>query len=417
MKKHLLLIVMTFTAVFCYTQNVTVFVLSPPEKEIQDVEKISIMNFKGEKGKLLADYMTSFLLQDDRGIRDLSGNLFSKGTKGQTYLKGARTNVFSLVERNEIDKVLQEQNLSNSGLIDDTQAAEIGKILGIDAIITGSVSYTHKDEDTKKEGRDSKGNYWVKYCKKRIVTAEARMKIISTSTGEILGTTDSKVSKYESACNDERSGISSPSQIATKCVNDIAYYLCNYFNPYFKAMKYDFPKIKEKEYKSQGKEAKKFLQDYNFKQAYSIFKGIYDVDPYNTSTLVSLAYINDIYGNYDKSLEYAEILYELDPNDFKDAYNWVQREVEMRDKLAKLGVMIEEQELVQDENALADKVKTKGSRSDRYEVKDKPSKGAKTVSKVPGDLEFVILKEEGDWFLIQLIGGKEGYIHNDDVKR
>jgi len=130
MKKQLFLISMTIMAMFCYAQDVTVFVLSPPEKELPGVEKISIMNFKGDKGKLLADYMTSFLMQDERGIHDLSGNLFSKGTEGKTYLKGARTNVFSLVERTEIDKVLQEQNLSNSGLIDDTQAAEIGKILG-----------------------------------------------------------------------------------------------------------------------------------------------------------------------------------------------------------------------------------------------------------------------------------------------
>ena len=313
MKKNLLLIAMTLTAMLCFAQDVTVFILKPPEKELTGVEKISIMDFKGEKGKLLADYMTSFLMQDERGIHDLSGGFFSKGTEGNTYLKGARTNVFSLVERTEIDKVLQEQNLSNSGLIDDTQAAEIGKILGIDAIITGSVSYSYKDKDTKSEGTDSKGNYWVKYCKKRIVTAEARMKIIATSSGEILGTTDSKVSKSESACNDERSGMSSPSQIADKCVNDIAYYLSNYFCPHFSSMKYDFPKIKEKEYKDQGKEAKKFLQDYDFIQAYSIFKGIYDVDPYNTSTLVSLAYLNDIYGNYDKALEYAEVLYQLDP--------------------------------------------------------------------------------------------------------
>ncbi|MGC9070136.1 MAG: FlgO family outer membrane protein [Elusimicrobiales bacterium] len=46
---------------------------------------------------------------------------------------------FEVIERSQLDKVLNELKLQNSGLIDATSAKELGKILGVDAIIMGTL--------------------------------------------------------------------------------------------------------------------------------------------------------------------------------------------------------------------------------------------------------------------------------------
>ncbi len=47
---------------------------------------------------------------------------------------------FTMVERSRIDAILQEQNLGLSGRVDAATAAEVGRILGVDAVIVGSIT-------------------------------------------------------------------------------------------------------------------------------------------------------------------------------------------------------------------------------------------------------------------------------------
>jgi len=51
-----------------------------------------------------------------------------------------KTGQFIVVEREALDKVLREQGLSMSGIIDPNTAVTAGKILGLNAIVTGAVS-------------------------------------------------------------------------------------------------------------------------------------------------------------------------------------------------------------------------------------------------------------------------------------
>lgn len=49
---------------------------------------------------------------------------------------------FKVIERTQLDKILEEQQLGLSGIIDASSAAALGKGLGVDAIIMGSVAAT-----------------------------------------------------------------------------------------------------------------------------------------------------------------------------------------------------------------------------------------------------------------------------------
>jgi curli biogenesis system outer membrane secretion channel CsgG len=57
---------------------------------------------------------------------------------------------FSVVERKALDKIMAEQNFSNSDRADANSAAKLGKILGVDAMIVGSI--TQFGNDNKNTG-------------------------------------------------------------------------------------------------------------------------------------------------------------------------------------------------------------------------------------------------------------------------
>src|ERR1700685_2271867 len=54
---------------------------------------------------------------------------------------------YSVIERKAMDKIMAEQNFSNSDRADPNSAAKLGRLLGVDAMIVGSI--TQCGNDTK----------------------------------------------------------------------------------------------------------------------------------------------------------------------------------------------------------------------------------------------------------------------------
>lgn len=50
------------------------------------------------------------------------------------------TNLFTIIERSRIDSLLLEQNMVISGIVDPSTAVQLGKLLGVELIITGSIT-------------------------------------------------------------------------------------------------------------------------------------------------------------------------------------------------------------------------------------------------------------------------------------
>ncbi|HTR47090.1 MAG TPA: CsgG/HfaB family protein [Verrucomicrobiae bacterium] len=98
---------------------------------------------------------------------------------------------YSVIERNALDKILSEQNFSNSDRANPNSAAKIGKILGVDAIIVGSI--TQFGNETKNTGVGGGGGGFGGFGiggfkhsnSKAIVNIDAR--IVDIDTAEILG--------------------------------------------------------------------------------------------------------------------------------------------------------------------------------------------------------------------------------------
>jgi curli biogenesis system outer membrane secretion channel CsgG len=99
---------------------------------------------------------------------------------------------YSMIERNAIDKILNEQNFANSDRVDPATAAKIGKILGVDAVVMGSITQFGRDDQNKTYGGGAVGGVTQKFGigglqkreAKAVVGITARM--VDTTTGEIL---------------------------------------------------------------------------------------------------------------------------------------------------------------------------------------------------------------------------------------
>jgi curli biogenesis system outer membrane secretion channel CsgG len=97
---------------------------------------------------------------------------------------------YSLIERNAIDKILSEQNFANSDRADSATAAKIGKILGVDAVIMGSITQFGRDDQNKTYGGgvSALNKFGIGGLQKREAKAVVGItaRLVDTSTGEIL---------------------------------------------------------------------------------------------------------------------------------------------------------------------------------------------------------------------------------------
>jgi curli biogenesis system outer membrane secretion channel CsgG len=92
-----------------------------------------------------------------------------------------------VIERSEIDKLLAEQNLSNSEHTDPQTAAKLGKVLGVDAIILGTITrYDYADNMTGGGGYHYFGGASTKTKHDITAKVEINTRLVSPDTAEVL---------------------------------------------------------------------------------------------------------------------------------------------------------------------------------------------------------------------------------------
>jgi curli biogenesis system outer membrane secretion channel CsgG len=101
-----------------------------------------------------------------------------------------RNGSYSVIERKQLDRVLSEQNFQQSGRADASTAAQLGRILGVDAIIIGSITQFGRDDKRLGVGGGVRvGGVGIggigRRSSKAIVAIDAR--IVDIRTAEILG--------------------------------------------------------------------------------------------------------------------------------------------------------------------------------------------------------------------------------------
>jgi tetratricopeptide (TPR) repeat protein len=196
----LCIILFTIVTAGCATK-VRINMLQPAEYHQASLTKtVAVLPFTGPGGEEFA--------------AEIEGALVSKSIDDKQY--------FTLVDRASIDKILSEQQFSQSALIDQKTAAKIGKLVGAQGIYTGMVTASQVKDSTYREKRqecvqheikrDKKGNeyqgkciQWRNYyvsCTKRDAHFSVTPKLIEVGTAKILYSRNLSKAATSSGCED-----------------------------------------------------------------------------------------------------------------------------------------------------------------------------------------------------------------------
>jgi curli biogenesis system outer membrane secretion channel CsgG len=131
---------------------VTVDVLKPAAIHMSGVHKIAIADFQGPEssGGQIASLVQSMLMQAE---------------------------YFEIVERDKLVRVLDEQKLGQTGILNESTAKQVGLMLGVDALIFGQVTEYNVEHDElgseKVERKEGTGKYEM-VDEKNIFTGKTR---------------------------------------------------------------------------------------------------------------------------------------------------------------------------------------------------------------------------------------------------
>jgi len=143
-------------------------------------KRVAVMNF--DYGAVTTSVTQLFGTDKDIG----------KGIADLLVDKLVADGVYSVIERKELDKIISEQNFSNSDRADPASAAKIARVLGVDAMIIGSITQFGRDDKSTALGGGALGNVTGRFgiggVKKSNATAVVQVtgRMIDTSTAEIL---------------------------------------------------------------------------------------------------------------------------------------------------------------------------------------------------------------------------------------
>ena len=207
---------------------------------------IFIIMLQGCSQKILIKSLKSAKVTD-KAVRNISVNTFTNDTISQSLqINSALGNViinnkkyFTLIDRKNIDKVLIEKRLNDSGLVDlNNQNLLIG-LKEVTSILTGTVllntksstQYYEKRTDFSrcvkwytKNNKKYCSNYrkYTIYCKSNIYNVKTKINLIKISNSKIIFTkTYSKNKKY-SHCSDDNTILPSKRTVNTNLAKGIA---------------------------------------------------------------------------------------------------------------------------------------------------------------------------------------------------
>lgn len=120
-----------------------------------------------------------------------------KGISDMLVTQLVKDGTFSVIERRQLEAVINEQKLGASGLVDASTAAQIGRILGVQYVIIGSI--TQFGIETKSFDTGGFGRLLGLGADVGVSTTTATVyidtRMIDTTTAEIVGVAEGKASE------------------------------------------------------------------------------------------------------------------------------------------------------------------------------------------------------------------------------
>lgn len=174
---------------------VTVLLTAATMAPAQQKKRVAVMNF---------DYAT---VQSNVAAIFNTNQDIGKGISDMLVDRLVSSGAYSVIERKALDKIMAEQNFSNSDRADANSAAKLGRLLGANVIIVGSITQFGRDDKSVGVGGGAFGGFGSKYGlggvgkknAKAVVVLTARL--VNVDTGEILASASGKGESKRSGMN------------------------------------------------------------------------------------------------------------------------------------------------------------------------------------------------------------------------
>ncbi len=165
MKKMALIVILVFGFMLCSA----LFITAHAETQKTLKKRVAVFDF-GDKTSHRFHWWT--------------GQPVGQGMADMLVTALVKTGKYQVIERQEIEKIMQEQKLGMSGVVTEQSAAQVGKMLGVELAIFGDVTefgYTEGGGST----RLKKKGFGIG-LKSTTATVAVDVRFVNTSTGEIL---------------------------------------------------------------------------------------------------------------------------------------------------------------------------------------------------------------------------------------
>ena len=313
MKKIILILLLAVFAFTC-SKKVVVNVQKPAQYNVSDIKRIAVFDFKGPEnsGEIIASKFTNKLW---------------------------KTQYFSIMERKELNKILEEHALHMSGIVDNATVVEYGKIIGVDGIVLGDVtaykvSATRGHEKVKEKvwkgdyekdkngnivyektrsGRQKKKVYVEEYVSRvfinRTVTVGVNFRLVSVQTGEIRAS-DSNTKSNTKKYFPHKGQIPAAEQI----LDNLSESVLNKFVPLITPHNISVSKEFE-EGNDQVDLGIEYAQKNLWDRAKSIWEAEVNKDPRNSAALYNLGIAYEVLGDFNMAEQLYNKALDIEPNE------------------------------------------------------------------------------------------------------
>ena len=149
-----------------------------PARGLVGIRKIAVLPFSKSVERRAETYEAPALAK--LPPKPLYRYLLDDGAAATTALEGAliARGAFGVVERRDLDRILAEQRLQATGLVDAREAVELGKLAGADAVLLGMVNHAYAGYHNKTEGGAWVGTY--------VPRADLSLRLVAVESGQAV---------------------------------------------------------------------------------------------------------------------------------------------------------------------------------------------------------------------------------------
>lgn len=232
-------------------------------------------------------------------------------------------NYFTIIGRKDFDKIISEQKIQNSGLVELSTAVQVGSLIGADAIISGSVGRVSANDTYYISERhrcvDKKCKEKIEYsvgCTKRVVGLSAEIRMVDVSKGDIIhAETANKASEWHH-CRDDSDTLPSieaaAQQLANKIADNFTYKITPHYR-YFEVILLDKPDIEYDDKEEKLLEVSlEYIRQNRFDKAEKFLIDLIDeTEQKSYVAFYNLGVIKEAVGNYSDAKKYYKMADDL----------------------------------------------------------------------------------------------------------